>query len=294
LLALSSLLGAWGAAGRYTLIAEVLPVEQHLPANAVLTVIGEVATIAGPPLAGLLIAWSNPAAAIGIDAASFATLALTYRLVERKDVQNNTDVQNTEEAENGKDARKATAGFGAIRHSPTLLGLLVLTFVFFFLFGPFYVAMPIHVAEDLHASAAVLGLYYTVFAVGAVAGGLIAGYLKRWSLWLTVVGFGVAMLPLGLGAPTVVSLVGFAVGGAIWAPYMSMSMALFQRVTPIEQLSGVLAANGTVTVLSVPLGTVLGGPLVTAFGARHTLLWCAVATVVLGVASRTWTRKAMT
>ena len=61
LLAISSLLAAWGSAGRYTLIAELLPTRHHLPANAVITTISEFATIVGPPLAGILISWTNAA-----------------------------------------------------------------------------------------------------------------------------------------------------------------------------------------------------------------------------------------
>ena len=44
-----------------------------------------------------------------------------------------------------------------------------------------------------------------------------------------------------------------------------------------------LAANGAILVLAVPLGTMLGGPLVGAIGARPTLLVCAVAIVALGL-----------
>jgi MFS transporter, DHA3 family, macrolide efflux protein len=270
-LAVSSLLAAWGAAGRYTLIAELLPTEHHLPANAVMTTINEFATIVGPPLAGILIGWSNAAVVIAIDAASFAVLAATFRFA----------VPNTRAAE-----RSETGGFLAIRRDRTLLGLLALSFGFFFLFGPFYAALPIHVTEELHASATMLGAYYTAFGIGAVLGGLVTGYLRRWPLWPTTVGIvaanGAALLPLGLGAPTVVALGSFALAGLVWAPFTSTSMALFQRTTPTDRLGQVLAANGTVLVVAVPLGTVLGGPLVTAMGARETLLASAVATVVLG------------
>ncbi|MEV4516898.1 MFS transporter [Dactylosporangium sp. NPDC049525] len=274
LLAASSLLAAWGSAGHYTLIAELLPPVHHLPANAVMTTIANFATIVGPPLAGFLIGWTNPATVIAVDAASFAVLALTYRLA----VPPGDPVEAP---------ASSTAGFGAIRANRTLVGLLALSFAFFFLFGPFYVAMPIHVAEDLHASATVLGVFYTAFGAGALLGGLVAGYLSRWSLWPTTIGivlaFGTAMLPLGLGAPTVLAVSSFALAGAIWAPYMSTSMALFQRTTPAAELPRVLAANGSILVLAVPLGTILGGPLVAGFGARETLLLCAVATIALGV-----------
>ncbi|PWU60060.1 MFS transporter [Micromonospora globispora] len=277
LLAASSLLHSWGSAGRFTLIAELLPHRHHLPANAVLSTISGFATVAGPPLAGIIIGWTGPVWVIAVDAGTFAVLALTYR-VAVPPVAANCPARAT---------ASRTAGFGFIRHHRALLGLLALSFGFFFLFGPVYVALPIHVVEDRHASATVLGSYYTAFGVGGVVGSLAAGYLHRWSLWPTIVGivlgFGAAMLPLGLGAPIGVSLPAFALAGLIWAPYRSTSMALFQRTCTTSELSQVLSANGAVTVLAVPLGTMLGGPLVTAIGARDTLFLCATATVALGV-----------
>jgi predicted MFS family arabinose efflux permease len=279
LLAVSSLLAAWGSAGRYTLIAELLPEAHQLPANAVLTVINEFATIVGPPLAGILISATDAGGVIALDAASWAVLAATYRLA----------VPTGDSAPRAESGESRTAGFRAIRHDRALLGLLALTFGFFFLFGPTYAALPIHIADDLHAPAAALGAYYTAFGIGAVIGGLITGYLTRWPLWPTTVGivvaFGTAMLPLGLGAPTALALTSFALAGAIWAPYMSTSLALFQRSTPADRLAQVLAANGSILVLAVPLGTILGGPLVTALGAAETLLICAAATIALGTAA---------
>ncbi|WP_328420187.1 MFS transporter [Micromonospora sp. NBC_00389] len=277
LLAASALLHSWGSAGRFTLIAELLPQRHHLPANAVLTIISGFATIVGPPLAGILIGWAGAVWVIAIDAATFAVLALTYRLA----------LPAADSAHRYERGASRTAGFAVIRHNPALLGLLVLSLGFFFLFGPVYVAMPIHVTDDLHASATLLGIYYTAFGIGGLVGGVVAGHLRGWPLRTTtigiVVGFGVAMLPLGLGAPVGLSLPAFALARLIWAPYMSMSMALFQRSTSTAQLPAVLAANGAVLVLAVPLGTMLGGPLVGVIGARPTLLLCAVAIVALGL-----------
>ncbi|MFI7425491.1 MFS transporter [Micromonospora sp. NPDC049836] len=285
LLAAASLLRSWGTAGRFTLIAELLPRRHHLPANAVLGILGNAATIIGPPLAGVLISFAGPVWVIAIDAATFAVLALTYRLAIPTP-KTRTDPTGT--------AASRTAGFEIIRRNRSLLGLLVLTFGFFLLFGPFYVAMPVLVTEDLGASATTLGLYYTAFGAGSLLGGLATGYLHRWPLWPTtigiVVGFGVAMLPLGLGTPVGLSLPAFALAGLIWAPYPSTSMALFQRsATPVE-LPRALAANGAVTVLAVPLGTLVGGPLTAGLGARRTLLLCAAATIALGVVAAGLTR----
>jgi DHA3 family macrolide efflux protein-like MFS transporter len=278
LLALSSLLHSWGTAGRYTLIAEILPQRQHLPANAVLSTISEVSTVIGPPLAGVLIGVSGAVTVLAIDAFTFAVMALSYRLVAR----------GRPPAPQERSPPHA-GGFTLIRGDRTLRSLLALTFGFFFLFGPVYVALPIYVNDDLNASASVLGWYYTTFGLGAVIGGLVAGYLHRWPLRPTVIaiiiGFGTFMLPLGTNAPASVALVCFAVAGLIWAPYMSVSMTLFQRNVPSAALAQVLAANATIIVLSVPLGTLLGGPLVAVLGARHALLTCAVAIQILGIAA---------
>src|SRR5262245_57825121 len=94
------------------------------------------------------------------------------------------------------------------------------------------------------------------------------------------------MLPFGLGASAVVSLAGFALTGLIWSPHMSTSMALFQGSTPVAKLPEVLAANGAIIVMAVPLGTMLGGPVVTALGPRTTLLLCATTTIAVGLAAR--------
>lgn len=277
LLAASSLLHSWGVAGRFTLIAEVLPERHHLPANAILTIFTEASTIIGPPLAGLIIGWRGASVVIALDAASFLVLAATYIHALRAGVVDGP----------ARAPRNRAAGMRFIARDRTLLGLMALTFAFFIFFGPAYVALPIHVANQPHGSAALLGLYYTVFAVGSLLGAVASGYAGRLSLWPTtiaiVLGFGLTLLPIGLGAPTPVSLAAFAVGGFVWAPYMSTSRALFQRRANPETLPSALAANNAVIVASIPLGTMLGGPLVALVGAQRTLTACALAIITLGL-----------
>lgn len=295
LLAVSSLLHPWGSAGRFTLVAELLPQRHHLAANALLGTLGQAATIVGPPLAGLLIAGVGPVWVIAIDAVSFAVLAVSYRLVipttrhagtARHTGSAGTD-RHASNAGTGNRAERPASGFRIIARDRSLLGLLSLSFAFFFLFGPFYVAMPVHVTDDLHASAGTLAAYYAAFGVGSLLGGLLTGHLRGWPPRTTLAGivalFGTALLPLGLGAPVVLSLSAFALAGLVWAPYQPTVTVLFQRRAGAADLPRVLAANGALLVLSVPLGTMLGGPATALLGARPTLLTCAVAILVLGL-----------
>ncbi|WP_231929680.1 MFS transporter [Micromonospora inositola] len=276
LLATSSLLHAWGSAGAYTLIAESLPEEDRVSGNAILSTFTQAAVVVGPALAGGLTALVGPGWVIGADAASFAVLAATCWTASPRRA---TAVRPVPAA--------ATGGGRVILGQPRLLGLLAVTCVFFFLYGPVEVALPVHVAQELHGSPGLLGLYWAAFGVGATLGGLGAGLLRHRSLWLVVVsiivGWGAALLPLGLTDLVAPGLIGFAVGGLIYGPFTAICTALFQRTSPPDALSRVLATRTALTIPSTALGTLLGGPLVTAVGGRYTLLLSALLTIALGV-----------
>jgi hypothetical protein len=299
LLGVSSLLSAWGIAGKYTLIAALLPAEQRVAGNSVFGLADQLSLMIGPALAGILTAVTGPALVIGVDAVSWAVLAVSYAriapLAARLSSAQATvpdpagpDPAQSDPAE--PDPRAAVAlpsGWSVIRSSPVLPGLLALSFVFYLLYGPVEVALPVHVATDLHGSAALLGTFWAVFGVGAVIGELAAPYLRRWPVWPVmtgiVLGWGLALVPLGLDTPLWAALAAFFAGAVIWGPWFSLSMAVLQDASPPDALAQVIAARGSLLILAAPLGTALGGPIVAVLGARGTLLASALATVALGV-----------
>lgn len=244
-LAVSSILHSWGQAGIYTILARLLPEHDHLAGNAVLSSVGSLSTVVGPPLAGALIVWGDAETVIAIDAVTFLVLAVTFLFGVPQD-----DVPESEQESSH------SAAFSVIGRTPALLGLLSLSFAFFFLFGPVYVALPLHVSEDLGGPASLLAAFYTAFGIGAVLGSVLTGYLSRLPMRSTttgiVIAFGAFLLPVGLGAPTAAAIAGFAVAGLLWPPYASLSTTLFQRSAPRELLPQALAASSAVRVLSVP------------------------------------------
>jgi DHA3 family macrolide efflux protein-like MFS transporter len=279
LLALSSWLRSWGNAGRYSLIAELLPQEHHLAGNAVMGLLGEIAGLVGPAIAAAAIGVGGAPLAIAVDAATFAILAMTYLFA----------VPRAHRAGPAKGAGERATGFATIFRSRALLALTALSFGFYLLYGPVQVALPVYAAEVPDGSAATLAAFWTAFGVGAVIGSFGAGHLKRRPIWPTtagiVMGWGIALLPLGLGAPPLAALISFGVGGLIWAPFPSTSMALLQRSTDGPTRPQVLAANSTLVILSVPSGALVGGPLVGAIGAQPAITASAILTVSLGVAA---------
>jgi len=284
LLAGSSLMSAWGNAGEYTLLSELGGPAGRLAVNSLASAQVSFAVIVGPSLAGLLLTRIDPGWLLAADAASFAFLGLQ---AWRTPTHSTTTDQPV-------DTRGAESGFRLLRRSD-LLGLIVVTWLFFFLYGPVEVALPVYVAHDLDADAGLLGVYWTSFGIGALAATVITGTLRARKLrrvtLLIVVGWGACLLPFAF-APVGVTLVCFAVGGLIYGPFIPLTYALFQSATTTANLPSVLAARSALLIVSTPLGTVVGGPIVESIGAAETLTASGIATVVLAAgASILWPRN---
>jgi MFS family permease len=277
LLAGSSLLASWGSAGQYTMLAEIGGEDGRLAANALASAQVWFATIVGPAAAGLLLSQIAPGWLLAFDAVSFAFLgAQAWR----------AHPAPTTTAE-PVDPQAAESGFRLLRRHD-LLGLIALTWLFFFLYGPVEDALPVYVAHDLHAHARLLGAYWTSFGIGALASTLITGMLRgratRRVVLVIVAGWGAVLIPFAF-APTAVTLACFAVGGLIYGPFVPLTYALFQSITTTANLPSVLAARSAALTVSTPLGTAIGGPLVAALGAGWTLSASGGATVLLAAAA---------
>jgi MFS family permease len=281
LLAASSLMYAWGNAGQYTMLAALGGPDGRMAVNSLASAQVSFATIVGPVLAGFLLAFVGPDLLLGIDAASFAFLGIAA-----------WSAGATTDAVTGPiDAKSAESGFRLLRR-PDLLTLTAVTWVFFFLYGPVEVALPVYVAVDMQSDAGLLGLYWTTFGVGALAANLITGTIRgrnmRRITLVIVAGWGACLLPFAF-APVPVTLLAFAIGGLIYGPFIPLTYALFQSSTTAANLPSVLAARSAIVTLSTPVGTAIGGPLVSAIGASGTLAASGVATVALAaVAAVLW------
>src|SRR6266851_5419426 len=151
LLGISSLLSAWGLAGKYTLIADLLPAEHRVAGNTVFGLADQLSLMIGPALAGVVTALAGPAVVIALDAASWVVLAVSYARIAplaarlAPAVPPAPAVALTEApaaslteapaaAPTGPPA--AVGAWAMIRSSPVLPGLLALSFVFYLLYGP--------------------------------------------------------------------------------------------------------------------------------------------------------------
>jgi predicted MFS family arabinose efflux permease len=224
----------------------------------------------------VLVTYVSSALVLGLDALTYVFLAV---LIVRTRLPESGHVTPVDQA-------AARGGFALLRSYPELLGLLTLTWFFNLLYGPVEVALPLHVTDDLHAPGTLLGLYWMLFGIGAVLGGLAVGALRQLPLWPVTVGivvaWGLSLLPFGFDVPTAVTVACFTLGGAIYGPFVPLSVTLVQTTSPPQHLAAMLAARSAALLTASPLGTALGGPLTMALGPRATLGGSGLATVALG------------
>jgi MFS family permease len=255
LLGSSSLLHAWGKAGKYALFAPVFSEDQRLAANGALSLSLWTSTIVGPALAGLLTGVASPAWIIGLDAATFAVLALQVLRTRLSPAAGAV-----------LEAGAKRGGLRFLRHQPELLGLLTVTWMFNFAFGPVEVALAVFVRSDLHAGPGLLGTYWASFGIGAVVGTLALALVHRKPLWPAIIaivaGHGIALLPFAFSGTAMPSLISFTLAGIIYGPYSALSMTLLQNRTPSASLTTVMAARNAIILTASPLGAALGGVLV--------------------------------
>ena len=274
LLAGSSLLHAWGGGAKYALVAQLLPSRQRLAGNALVSTSVWASTVVGPILAGVLTSVIAPALIIGLDAVSFAFLAIQVGRIQVPGVPTLPLAH-----------ARLRDGLRVVLTSPELLGLLAVTWLFSLFWGPVAVALPVFVAQELQGGASLLGLYWSVFGLGAVAGALAVGSLRGLPLWpvmiYVIAGHGLAMLPFALPGPALVSMVGFGLGGVIYGPYNALSFTRFQDRTPASWLTTVLAFRAAILLTASPTGAALSGPLTDAAGPRWVLAGTGVAMIVL-------------
>jgi predicted MFS family arabinose efflux permease len=278
LLGASSLLHAWGKAGKHALFAPLLSDDQRLAANSVLSTSLWGATIAGPALAGLLVGLLSPAWIISLDAATFAVLAVQTS-------RTSLPAASTPVPAAG-DTRR---GLGILRRQPDLLALLVVTWLFNLAFGPVEVALPLFVTDNLHAGSERLGQYWAAFGIGAVIGALALGVASRLPLWPSmlaiIAGHGIGMLPFAVTHTAVPSLIGFAFAGLVYGPYSALSFTVLQDRSPADALTTVLAARSAVLLTASPLGAASGGFLVDWTSAPAVLSGCGGLMILVAVVS---------
>jgi len=257
------------------LVPLVVERERLQPANALLSIANSTAIGLGAATGGFLAASFGAGTALAVDAASFAASALLVAGVR---------AQPQARAAAASLLAELRAGWREFT-SHRWLWAIVLQFTVMTVgwFGTFAVVGPV-VAKRSLGGAGAWGAIAAAYGFGLVAGGFVAlrVHFARPMLAATLTCFGAVLLPLLLVAPWPVGWIaagafvagaGHEIFGVLW------NTTLHTRVAS-EALSRVSAYDVVGSIALVPLGQVLAGVSVEAFGAPVTLYWAAAAIVL--------------
>ena len=256
------------------LTPQTVPASQLQPANALLRLMHNGAFIVGAAGGGLLVAVAGPGWAFAIDGVLYvAGAVLLYRLP----VAHTARLEKTSTL---TDLREGWAEFS----SRTWLWVVVVVFAFvnFALAASMQTLGPV-VADDTIGRAA-WGAVLAALAVGMLAGGLVA-LRSTWSRPLFV---GTAtmllevplLLVLGI-QPHVVTLVlaAFLAGLGLETFAVAWDVSMQSHV-PQDRLSRVYAYDWFGSLVFIPLGQILAGPVSAEIGVRQTIVGSAVVVLV--------------
>ena len=284
--AIASAATAFDVPARQALMPTLVPLEDFPNAVSLGIIVFNVATIAGPAVAGVLLAESGPAVIYGLNALSF--LAVIGALVAMR-ASGQPDLQT---------GRKDTLSFTALKEglrfvwrTPIIVQTMTLDFAATF-FASATLLLPIFAQERLHVGARGYGLLAAAPAVGSGLTALVMGRLgtlrRQGRLVVAAVAvFGVATAAFGVSTVFWVSLLMLAITGAADTVSTVLRQTIRQLVTP-NHLRGRMTSINMMFFMGGPqLGELeagvvagfIGAPLSVVLGGIGSLLTAAIAAV---------------
>ncbi len=251
------------------------PQSAEKDANAAINLAFSVTFVAGPALAGLLVAGTSASSALFLDAATF--LACGALLLDLH--------PHVEEAGSASVSARLRTAWRYINSVPALRRLIVvqgLALVFFESAAPIQVAFA---KATLHAGDGGYGLLVTSWGVGVVIGGIVFArspqrmigtilVLGAFAVSLAYVGFAIAP---SIAVACAVAVFGGTGNGMQWAPLVSAVQAL----TPANLQGRVMGALESVGAIAPAIGLALGGVLVELAGTRTAFLVVGIGAVIV-------------
>ena len=277
---------AFDTPARQALMPTLVPEEDFPNAVSLGIIVFNVAIIAGPAIAGFILAETGPAIIYGVNALSF--LAIIGALIAMR-TSGKPDLQR---------GRREALSFGALKEglrfvwqTPIIVQTMTLDFAATF-FGSATLLLPIFAQERLHVGARGYGFLAAAPAVGSVLTALVMarlGTLRRQGRLVvaSVAVFGVATAIFGVSTVYWLSLLMLATLGAADTVSTVLRQTIRQLVTP-NQLRGRMTSINMMFFMGGPqlgeleagaLARVIGAPLSVVLGGLGALICAALAAV---------------
>jgi MFS family permease len=264
--ALASAATAFDIPARQSLMPSLVPPEDFPNAVSLGLVVFNVATIAGPALAGLLLAGHGPALVYGLNAASF--VAVIAALLAMR-ASGSPELQGERRQALGLEA--LMEGLRFVWRTPIIVQTMTLDFLATF-FASATLLLPIFAKEVLHVDARGYGFLATAPAVGSVITALamarIGTFKKQGRLVVVSVAiFGLATAGFGISRVFWISFLMLAIMGAADTVSTVLRQTIRQLATP-NYLRGRMTSINMMFFMGGPqLGELEAGLIASAIGA---------------------------
>jgi predicted MFS family arabinose efflux permease len=239
-------------------------------ANALMSISRNAASILGPPISGLIVAFAGTGAVFLIDAATFGISAISLLLLR--------PVERTSPAERRPFLAELAGGWREVLARPWIAAALVLFGISNASGAAFSILGPV-IANAQLGGAAAWGLILTGGAIGGLLGGLFALRIRpRRPLLVGFAGMSlIALEPLSLVGPAPVLLIAGAMLLGFGAGELANTwcFTMLQQHVPEHARSRVSSYDSLVSFIFQPLGFLAVGPLSQEFGPTATLIGAA-------------------
>jgi len=272
---MQGLINAFDMPGRQSFMVKMVEDKADLSnAIAINSSMVNVARLAGPSLAGLIIAASNEGWCFTIDGVSYIAVIVSLLLmrVRRDAVERTSDTM----AAQLREGWTYVSGFAPIRD-------ILLLFALISLMGwPFMVLMPIFAAQVLHGGPHTLGFLMGSVGVGSLICALsmaarrsVRGLTKM--LPIAAAAFGAGLIGFGLSHGLWLSLLLMLVTGFGMMQGLTASNTILQTLVDERMRGRVMSYYTMAFVGMAPFGSLLAGALAHAIGAPRTVVFSGLA-----------------
>ncbi|RAN76188.1 MFS transporter [Bacillus sp. SRB_336] len=269
---------AFDAPSRQAFVSEVVAKEDVPNAVALNSASFNLARLAGPGVAGLVIAVFGTGPAFLINAASFVAVIFSLWRMRVSELQPVVRVPR------GKG--QIREGFRYIRQRPDLMMIMVLVFMVGTFGMNFQITNALMATTIFHLGPGEYGLLGSVMAVGTLAAALLAARRKKMRMLYIVGGalaFGVTVAVAAFMPSYALYALALVPVGLAALTFMNACNTTVQLTTDSAMRGRVLAVYMVVLQGGTPIGAPLVGWIATAFGARWSLWIGAVVAIASGL-----------
>lgn len=256
---LSATLGIFFTSGEFAAIPSLVSADDLVTANGRVQASYSAAQVAGPILAGVLVALLPVPAFMVIDALSFVVSVVTLTLIRTSFNQGDEPA-----AERKHILRDVAEGLRYVLRHPVLRNISAMMALVNFVGTSTMAQLVLFGKQRLHATNTQIALLFAAGSAGVVLMGLLAGvFRKRWSFSQVALGAlmlnGLLTVAFAFSQLYWLSLLLWGLCGGLGILFNINTSSLRQVIVPNHLLGRIMSIAGVLAWSAIPLGSLLGG-----------------------------------